>query len=808
MQRTLDRQKARGGEDQIYAANLDSDEEPEEQSEWLGIDGQVKARVTLPPSLKNLLYNIEAANSHPQKALYYLKKLSKDADQLVDKLDILEINFTTGLDDDEIEENIETFMQNAQLVIDNHFELQSLMLTVLAKLSIVRNHDFGLHCFCTLKDLMNSGKEMETQVMHYLKIEVISKMKQHDPTAIPVGLLRGLHELIEDSSQRSLLSGLYESSFPQWLRLYNEKIDFCKKQNTQMGDHDHYDAIIQLISVSVTDEEDDENVQRLLDQDLCKYITIIIKNSTWIHRRYLPCLNLITTLASANNNVADRFMDTYIQTNLLNHIRKSLNVYKKTQSLVDEHSKVSAEQQKLKYQTFAAEIVTLGALLKSQRSENRMKILEEVVVIELIDIMSHERTDPLLLTAICRFALDLFQTNEVRLNAAFMENFFQGIASMKQILPYLGFDKYPDLLQMAKKYHFQLRGGKQDDKDSDDSDDPRESLKVSAAAGKSNIHIVSSLSHLSDPIVCELFIRIINLIEFFCRQAVENEQNNLFSAIAENLNNDNREAALFNCLMVPNDEVRLTVVRCLFVVPEDQLDSEELSQLCSITGSCTNIEAGQTELVLSTIYWILTKLVLGDPNEDQENVYKTFQTQFGDQAVNEALGILQRNSARIELGEEDEEKYALSLSIINFLKASSKAPLMLKYLKQKNAICKKILINEDLFSSDQVKLIPIDIENTCIGRDINCLMDTISGISLIQPYGDVAVRVLMRMADILQSRHFVDVFHIDQSMQDVTEGLTKFHKEMYKRKKQRELQYWVDKPQTFLATHVEDLTEF
>jgi len=60
-----------------------------------------------------------------------------------------------------------------------------------------------------------------------------------------------------------------------------------------------------------------------------------------------------------------------------------------------------------------------------------MKILEETVVIELVDIMSHEKTDPILLTAVCRFALNLFSTEEVRSNQGLMEQFYQGTASMR-----------------------------------------------------------------------------------------------------------------------------------------------------------------------------------------------------------------------------------------------------------------------------------------------------------------------------------------------------------------------------------------
>jgi len=131
--------------------------------------------------------------------------------------------------------------------------------------------------------------------------------------------------------------------------MYNEKIEFCKKQGQQMGNHDHYDAIISLLSVSVTDDEDDENVQRILDKDLVKYIAIIIKNSSWVHDRYIPCLNLISNLANANSIAANLFMEMYVHSNLISNIKRSLNMYKKNQSLFDENSKETVEQYLLKY---------------------------------------------------------------------------------------------------------------------------------------------------------------------------------------------------------------------------------------------------------------------------------------------------------------------------------------------------------------------------------------------------------------------------------------------------------------------------
>lgn len=52
--------------------------------------------------------------------------------------------------------------------------------------------------------------------------------------------------------------------------------------------------------------------------------------------------------------------------------------------------------------------------------------------------------------------------------------------------------------------------------------------------------------------------------------------NYIFDSISEWLNDNGREAALFKCLAVPNDDVKLAVVKCLFVVPLDELDYDEI----------------------------------------------------------------------------------------------------------------------------------------------------------------------------------------------------------------------------------------
>ena len=125
------------------------------------------------------------------------------------------------------------------------------------------------------------------------------------------------------------------------------------------------------------------------------------------------------------------------------------------------------------------------------------------------------------------------------------------------------------------------------------------------------------MSHLDDHIVIALFVRIINLVEYFCRmsQIVSvskdlEDNTNYYDKVSDALNELEREKALFNCLEIPDDRVRLAVVKCLFVVPLDDFDIDEVDKIVSIPGTVKDIGEGETELVLSTIYWILAKFVL------------------------------------------------------------------------------------------------------------------------------------------------------------------------------------------------------
>lgn len=163
--------------------------------------------------------------------------------------------------------------------------------------------------------------------------------------------------------------------------------------------------------------------------------------------------------------------------------------------------------------------------------------------------------------------------------------------------------------------------------------------------------------------------------------------------------------------------------------------------------------------------------------------------------MDEALNFLRKNLQReSELEEEDLQKFALSLSILNFLKASSLQPQMMKYMRNKNSLFRQILINEEQHSSPMISSMPIDIENSFLGREMNCLLEAISGIECVQPYGDVSYRLISKIADVLTNSNTCQVFRISNITDDPMQDMYRFQKEIYRQRKQYERDYWIDVP--------------
>lgn len=202
-----------------------------------------------------------------------------------------------------------------------------------------------------------------------------------------------------------------------------------------MENDPHYDSIICLLAVSVDNDRD--NVDLCLEKELTPFITQIVTESDWKDQRYIPVLELIAALANEEVQLADNFADDLVHVALLGNIAKDMKKYKKHQSLFDDSSTETEEQKMLKYRTLAAEITTIGGLLQSHSSSD---ILSDPVIVDLIAVMGHQKpTDPYLLTAICTFAYDLMENEDVCFSEEVMRPFYENMADLKYLVPYIGF---------------------------------------------------------------------------------------------------------------------------------------------------------------------------------------------------------------------------------------------------------------------------------------------------------------------------------------------------------------------------------
>lgn len=105
--------------------------------------------------------------------------------------------------------------------------------------------------------------------------------------------------------------------------------------------------------------------------------------------------------------------------------------------------------------------------------------------------------------------------------------------------------------------------------------------------------------------------------------------------VSKALNENQRESYLFECLEVPNDDVKLSVVECLNKVPMNELETDEIGHLVRMLGSYKNLGAGRTEEVLAKIFWILIKLA----KAREEEPGKIFRSKYAELAISECLDM-------------------------------------------------------------------------------------------------------------------------------------------------------------------------
>mgnify|MGYP000924368662 CR=1 FL=1 len=126
--------------------------------------------------------------------------------------------------------------------------------------------------------------------------------------------------------------------------------------------------------------------------------------------------------------------------------------YKKAQDLAPVDNKDNVAQIVKMYKVFSAQIELIASLLNAEPSA-RTVILEEPLVPELLQVLTHSNTDPILLTSLCYLAEKVLKSDYVKNDPVQLQDKINRMQSCENLLPYLGLSKYRDLLKNTQKYN-------------------------------------------------------------------------------------------------------------------------------------------------------------------------------------------------------------------------------------------------------------------------------------------------------------------------------------------------------------------
>jgi hypothetical protein len=132
----------------------------------------------------------------------------------------------------------------------------------------------------------------------------------------------------------------------------------------------------------------------------------------------------------------------------------------------------------------------------------------------------------------------------------------------------------------------------------------------------------------------------------------------------------------------------------------------------------------------------------------------TFRKKYSLSTIKQACKLLLINSGRnldqIEGDHEEKEKTILSLFLVEFLKKASEVDVTRQSVALMSDKLKEFLFNEHTkVSSDQYRHVPVLVEDTELGNDIEVLLGVITGKKRVEPYNYVSFRVLHKLANLM-----------------------------------------------------------
>eukprot|EP00928_Gymnodinium_smaydae_P067752 TRINITY_DN5075_c2_g1_i1.p1 TRINITY_DN5075_c2_g1~~TRINITY_DN5075_c2_g1_i1.p1 ORF type:complete len:1545 (-),score=431.35 TRINITY_DN5075_c2_g1_i1:77-4177(-) len=304
------------------------------------------------------------------------------------------------------------------------------------------------------------------------------------------------------------------------------------------------------------------------------------------------------------------------------------------------------------------------------------------------------------------------------------------LAKVRPLLQFLGGKKYPDLYRRSMLHEAAKDSAVPDSNDAEEADDGVPTFAVCDVAA-------------------DALLAIINLIAFFAENGDDDstEVGAQIQLVNYYLNDANRERILLKLLVMENDDVRLSVMRCISKVSLNEIEPEEMGLILKRLAATKDVGAGNEEEILALVVQQLERFAGSNEPSGQH-----FRQNLAEVAVAEAYEVLLMNSKRATYGgeEEEQQKSQLSAAIVGLFITCSKFPSLRKQLRNLHIseTLPQIMKFEEELNSPMAA--DVCLEQTWSGRSLENLMDCLSGPKRLDRRKKVALRVICRIADIAE----------------------------------------------------------
>ena len=727
---------------------------------------------------KSDLINLKTINNELLKINQIGRINDKSLEELEDMVDsyLENLSNTVNMGQDPNEESelddFEIFLDYIEKIIDSISGYEKRLYNIIGQFAIIKYGKFASRSLSCIKQRINNNNASDV-------VEVLASihtfLKKTNPDLIPCSVIEGLQLFFDEGKlskeMRTILKTITIIADKIKKNInYNAVIVPDKNnKNNKNKDAVYLDLFNSLISfvtksLSIDNEEfykeiiGNENFLNLCIENLKDILNIndniIINNSSTLNI-LINILTIIKILALKCKKVSDKqeeikrenlklqegqkkkkiinsyenFVKYIISSGIRDRIEQKLNLLLQKVLVnddINEANEISTRLENKNKKLMSVSLMQAYGALLSNASDITKFLDSRSLTMKIISILGqNEIISPILTHGACDFTLYFLENNIIKEEPSKFSIINGKLYNFRNLLLYY-FPENKEFLQaciIAEKY------------------------------GERTLERNKPLPLLSldSPILNDLFISITQLMSFFGRNSQNNSKiKNICKETCSEMNKLNRDNALSNILKIPNENVKLSVVRCFYFMNVEELEPEELSIIYKQLTFISSIN-GKNFTIVAIIYLIMNKWFLVYLKKGE---FKKIE--ICKEAIYICLNILSKvDLKKSSTEEENNRKFNMCAVLCMFLINISCFEYTRNFFNDpKNCAHLIKILTEEQESANQLDIkFPIQIEKCHVGWNLNNLLNGIRDGS-INPYNYISLRVLIHIGDVLLNQRF------------------------------------------------------